>query len=196
MKLQIINCLDLLYPYQVMRIVKKTSSCELVYDVKDKYTLNDADVTVVISDHYEKQAAWVESAGLDETKVIWFTSRPIAGKVCWVMPKAFEKEFDFEKFVQYLFCVINRKPKINLMESMEFQMMKVSKETTLSECVTKTIKKTRKKENVHLYVFIKDKVKRFLVEDETNLPVEQFWIKGIAQAVDVVVCMKKSWVKF
>ena len=91
MKLQIINCLDLLYPYQVMRIVKKTSSCELLYDVKDKYTLNDADVTVVISDHYEKQAAWVESAGLDETKVIWFTSRPIAGKVCWVMPKAFEK---------------------------------------------------------------------------------------------------------
>ena len=37
MKLQIINCLDLLYPYQVMRIVKKTSSCELVYDVKGNY---------------------------------------------------------------------------------------------------------------------------------------------------------------
>ena len=27
----IINCLDLEYPYQVMRIVKKTSSCELVF---------------------------------------------------------------------------------------------------------------------------------------------------------------------
>ena len=43
MKLQIINCLDLLYPYQVMRIVKKTSSCELVYDVKEKYVQSDVD---------------------------------------------------------------------------------------------------------------------------------------------------------
>ncbi len=196
MKLQIINCLDLQYPYQVMRIVKKTSSCELVYDVKDKYILNDADVMIVISDCHEQHQSWLQSMGLDDRKVIWFTDKPIADRVCWVMLNAFEKEFDFDKFVQYLFCVINRNPQVNLMKSMEFQMMRVSKEATLSECVLKAMKKTRKKEDVQLYVFIKDKVKRLLEEDKKNLPVEQFWIKGIAQEVDVITCMKKSWIKF
>ena len=50
----------------------------------------------------------------------------------------------------------------------------------------------------HPMICVKGKffTKDGLVEDEKNLPVEQFWIKGIAQEVDVVVCMKKSWVKF
>ena len=52
----------------------------------------------------------------------------------------------------------------------------------------------RKKENINLYIYIKDKVKRFLVEDEVKLPVQQFWMKGIAQEVDVVMCIRKSWV--
>ena len=191
MKLQIINCLDLEYPYQVMRIVKKTSSCELVYDVKDKYTLNDADIVIMIADCYEQHKDWLQSVGLNMKKIIWFTDKTIAGEVCWLMPKAFEKEFDFDQFVQYLFCVINRNPQIHLLESMDLCLVKVPKETTLSECVSKAIKKTKKKENVHLYVFVKDKVKRFLEEEEENLPVEQFWIKGIAQEVDVVICKKK-----
>jgi hypothetical protein len=96
MKLQIINCLDLLYPYQVMRIVKKTSSCELVYDVKGNYAAASADTVILISDNPVEDELWLKSTGIDEHKVIWFVSEPAAGKVCWVMPKAFEKEFDFE----------------------------------------------------------------------------------------------------
>jgi hypothetical protein len=194
MKLQIINCLDLEYPYQVMRIVKKTSSCELVYDVKDKYSLNDADAVIVITDCPEAQDSWLGSVGLDKEKIIWFTDKPMTDRICWFMPKVFEKEFDFDKFVQYLFCVISRNPQINLMKSMEFQQMRVSKDTVLSECASKVLKKTKKKEDVKLYVFIKDKVKRLLEEGKKNLSVEQFWIKGIAQEVDVVIC-KKSWIK-
>ena len=194
MKLQIINCLDLLYPYQVMRIVKKTSSCELVYDVKGNYAAVSADTVILISDNPVEDELWLKSTGIDEHKVIWFVSEPAAGKVCWVMPKAFEKEFDFEKFVQYLFCVVNRNPQLNLRSSMEFNAMKVPKETTLSECMSKLMKKARKKESVTGYVFIKDKVKRLLEEDEKGLPVEQFWIKGVAQEAEVIGCVKKSWI--
>ena len=194
MKLQIINCLDLLYPYQVMRIVKKTSSCELVYDVKENYTATSADIVIVVSQNVAEDELWLKSAGIDTGKVIWFVSEPTAGKVCWVMPKAFEKEFDFEKFVQYLFCVVNRNPHLDLKSSMEINLMRVPKETTLSECASKLMKKTRKKENVGWYVFIKDKVKRLLEEDEKGLPVEQFWIKGIAQEAEVIWCVKKSWI--
>ena len=194
MKLQIINCLDLLYPYQVMRIVKKTSSCELVYDVKEKYVQSDADVTILIADDVNQTEEWLKRLEMDEKKIIWFTSKPIPEKVCWVMPKAFEKEFDFEKLVQYLFCVVNQNPSMILRESLELHLFKMNKYSLVSECVTKVLKKYRKKENINLYIYIKDKVKRFLVEDEVKLPVQQFWMKGIAQEVDVVVSIRKSWV--
>ena len=194
MKLQIINCLDLLYPYQVMRIVKKTSSCELVYDVKEKYEYSDAEGVILIAEDVNQTEEWLKTLRLNEKKIIWFTSKPVPGKVCWVMPKAFEKEFDFEKFVQYLFYVMNQNPEMNLFESLELHLFKMSKESMVSECVSKALKKHRKKENINLYIYIKDKVKRFLEEDEMKVPVQQFWMKGIAQEVDVVMCIRKSWV--
>lgn len=194
MKIQIINCLDLLYPYQVMRIVKKTSSCELVYDVKEKYSSSSSDAVIIITRNEQDAVSWVETM-FDERNVIWFVPEQIEGKCCWVMPKAFEKEFDFEKFVQYLFCIVSRNPEMNLMKSCQISSFKISKEATISECLCKAEKKQKKKETVQLYVFIKDKVKRFLPDDQALIPVQQFWIKGIAQEAEVVVCKTKNWAR-
>ncbi len=193
MKIQIVNMLPLEYPYQVTKMQKQMKEGMLAYDIEGNDIHFNCDLYILIIDKdFDKAEQWILNNRIKKEKVVIFTCEHTKQWHCWCMPKAFEKEFDAEKMMQFLGCIIMDNPNAELLCSYDLKSHKVPKEPLLMKCIQRIIKNQALKQDVILHCFVKEKNRKLLDEKDKSENVHQHWIRGVSSEVEILVCKQDS----
>ncbi|MBE6107731.1 MAG: hypothetical protein E7192_03730 [Erysipelotrichaceae bacterium] len=193
MEIQIVNMLPLETPYQVTKMKKQIKDSKLYYDVEANETCPNSDLYILIVDkNFQEAETWLQKNKIEKRKAICFSSVHHKGWTCWCMPKAFEKEFDGEKMMQYLGCIMMERSVDDLKHSFDLKCIRVHKETSLKEGSEKILKNMNSKRKIVLHYFVKEKTRKMMDTDGADEHVHQHWIRGVDSEMEVLICKRKS----
>lgn len=193
MRVQIVNMLPLEYPYQVTKMQKQMKDFILAYDVEGNAIDFNCDLYILIIDKaFDQAEEWILKNGIEKRKVICFSCEHAEGWCCWCMPKAFEKEFDAEKMMQFLGCILMDNPDAKLFCSYDLKSIKVPKEASLMKSSQRLLSNKAFKQEAIFHYFVKEKTKKLLDETGKSECVHQHWIRGISSDLEVIACKRKS----
>ncbi len=183
MKLAIIN-FDLEYDeYYVTRISKKNKKNNIEYITKLDKVSEEFDRYIIICKELDESVKkYIKENNIDNKKVILITCELNENYTCWICEKGFDKQFDYEKLLQFIMVMIN--DDFDIDHSCYIKKSNVEKDCSLMICTENIIKKYNKKERYTILVFVKEKKR--LVLSENNLVVsedvivKQYYIEGIS----------------
>ena len=183
MKLAIIN-FDLEFDdYCVTRISKKNKMNTIEYITKlDNITKVFDRYLIICKELNDEVLCYLKSNDIEDNKVILVSGVINIDYTCWVCEKGFDKQFDYEKLLQFIMVMINDNFDIN--KSCYLKKGSVEKDSMLSVCVENITKKYNMKEIYTIIVFVKEKNRLALseknVESDKDIIVKQYYIEGIS----------------
>jgi len=188
MKIQIVNCLPLEYPYQVTKMKKLMTGFQIDYIVMNMGKLEPSDLYIIIAGKMNDQTGQF-ICEIEKSKTVLIVSEQVKGYHCWCVPKGFEKGFDSEKLMMILANIVKTCPKADLFQSFELKLCRLHKDSELRISPDSLIKGYSE-----IHLFVKDKVRRN-VQIETNrkdLMIYQHWIKGLESEIELLAVKRKS----
>lgn len=191
MEIQIVNLLPPDMPYQVTKMKKQMKEHTLYYDMRGNEIQKDGILYILIAGkQVELAERWIKEHDVRQKQVILFLSEHHREYCCWSMMKAFEKEFDAEKMMMMLGCILSDCKNADLYQSYELKLYKFRKE----ECCAQLEARLKKREisETKVHVFVKEKCKKLLNEDGMTIRIFQHWIKGVDDEAEVLFVKRKS----
>lgn len=194
MNIQIINLIPLDYPYYVTRMKKQLPHVTLDYQSHECAEIMSADAYILIARELTDEVkCWVKDMRMNPSKLIYVLPHSIKEGVFWSVPKAFEKEFEIEKMMSFLGCIIEERPEVNLFQSLEIKIGKVQRDASLSVCAERLMKSTSMKHPDEVHFLIKEKTKRsFESLSFKNISVHPHWVRGVDTEMDYLIIKRKS----
>ena len=183
MKLAIIN-FDLEYDeYYVTRISKKNIKNNIEYITKlDKISVGFDRYIIICKELDDYVQEYIKDNNIDNKKVILITCELNVDYTCWICEKGFDKQFDYEKLLQFIMVMIN--DDFDIDHSCYIKKSNVEKDSCLMICAENIIKKYNKKEKYTILLFVKEKKRLVLSENNfvasEDVIVKQYYIEGIS----------------
>ena len=161
MEIQIVNLLPPEIPYQVTKMKKQMKENILYYDVKENGIQKHCDLYILItSKNIKETESYIGVHQIPKEKIILFSSEHHQNYCCWSMPKAFEKEFDAEKMMTMLSCILIKCPEINLKCSCDLKLLRFHKESSVSAYEERLRKYCGARNKIDIHLFVKEKNKK------------------------------------
>ena len=193
MEIQIVNLLPPDIPYQVTKMKKQMKENTLYYDVKENEIQKHCDLYILIAGKaFSEAESWISMHQIAKDKIVVFASEHHKNYHCWSMPKAFEKEFDVEKMMQMLGCILMECPDMQLICSCDLKLIRFHKEASVCAYEERLKKYCGGRNKTEVHLFLKEKNKRILDEADMRLDVRQHWIRGVDSEVEFLIVKRKS----